>query len=80
MKIVKTIMAGRGTYSLMWDSNHDRGLLCLRFTSSDLEMRAEQDTRKNLCRMIPVSNPSHSGLIRGPFERFVDWRQCAAVM
>jgi len=21
MKIVKTIMAGRGTYSLMWDSN-----------------------------------------------------------
>jgi hypothetical protein len=23
---------------------------------------------------------SHSDIIRGPFEKFMDWRQCAAVM
>jgi hypothetical protein len=29
---------------------------------------------------IPVMNVSYRLILRGPFEKFVDWRQCAAVM
>jgi len=44
--------------------------------------KKKKKKKKNCLRRIRISEPGYvcKPYLRGPFEKFVDWRQCTAVM